>query len=209
VVSFDFSPVAVGIHREKDPGAEVFQASLESPLSLPSHSFDAVACLSVLFAISRDGVRLALREFRRVLKPGGTLVVTVMKPGQSKWAALWEHVSARYRAQPLVSFVREMGRTLVPLLRMLYYNFLMYALARQEGYHRFSCEELQEEVLSAGFEDLHCESTYGGRFHLLRARSPDAPRRPGVDDAQRRSDELRGDDYEPAGSPAHQLAADR
>ena len=172
VISLDFSPVAISIHLEKDPHASVLQLSLEELLPLPTSEFDGVACLSVLFAISREGVRLALREFRRVLKPGGKLVITLIKPRQSKLTALIKHIGERFQCQTLGGFLREMWRTLPPLFRMLYYNFLMYALAPQGGYHRFTYEELKTEVTTAGFVDIHYESTYSGRFHLLEAKAP-------------------------------------
>ncbi len=175
VVGMDFSPIALRRHVEKAPRARVVRGSLEAPLPFADGRFDRVACLSVLFALSRSGARLALREFRRVLKPGGALLVSVMKPRQSKAAAFAGHVRKRYRAQPLGGFVREMGRTLWPVLRVVYYNYLMYTLARRDGYRRFTHEELRSEVAAAGFVDLEYGTTFGGRFHVIRARRPGIP----------------------------------
>jgi hypothetical protein len=50
---------------------------------------------------------------------------------------------------------------------MLYYNIRMYALRRQQGYRRFTREELLEETRAAGFRDLRCRETYGGRFLMV------------------------------------------
>jgi ubiquinone/menaquinone biosynthesis C-methylase UbiE len=172
VTSMDFSGEAIRAHRAKDPGAEVIQASLEEPLPFGDAEFDGVACLSVLFAISRPGVKLALREFRRVLKPGGLLVVTAMRPGQSKIAALAKHFAARARLLSFFGFARELLATAGPLLGMLYYNIRMYALRRRGGYHRFSRQELLAEIGEAGFVDLGYDTTYGGRFHLVTALAP-------------------------------------
>ncbi len=172
VLSMDFSPVAQEIHREKDPAAELFNGSLEEPLAFPAEHFDRVACLSVLFSLSQPGVRLALREFRRVLRPGGRLLITVMKPGRSKLAALGSHYAARYRALPLGGFWREVNRTLPPLLKMLYYNYTMYLLAKRDNYRRFTHDTLSDEVGAAGFEDMQCGSTYGERFYLIEAAKP-------------------------------------
>jgi ubiquinone/menaquinone biosynthesis C-methylase UbiE len=175
VVGLDFSDVALGILREKLPAARTVRASLEAPLPFADGSFDRVVCASVLFAISEEGARRALGELRRVLKPGGRLVITVMKPGQSKIAMLGRHLMARRRAQPLAAFFGEMHRTLGPLLRVLYYNYRMYGLSRQGGYRRFTCQGLLSDLADAGFGESRYDSTYGNSFHLVEACAPAGP----------------------------------
>jgi ubiquinone/menaquinone biosynthesis C-methylase UbiE len=175
VTSMDFSPVALALHREKDPAAKVVEASLEKPLPFGAGEFDHLACLSVLFAISPEGTRSALREFRRVLKPGGTLAVTVMMPGHSKVKALIQHVRSRVHKLGMRGFLREARVALKPLLMMLYYNLRMYGLRRQGGYRRFTKTELLAEIRDAGFVGLRYRTTYGGRFHMVVAQAPLAP----------------------------------
>lgn len=46
-------------------------------LSYPDESFDLVYSISVIEHIPDDGDAVSLREFRRVLKPGGTLVIQI------------------------------------------------------------------------------------------------------------------------------------
>jgi len=172
VVSLDFSSAALSIHKEKDPSAMTIQASLEASLPFPDNIFDHVVCTSVIFAISRAGTKLALGEFRRVLKPGGGIVVTAMKPGRSKLAAMGCHLHARARALGALAFLRELGRTLAPLALFLYYNYRMYGLSRQDAYRRFTREELLAEISGAGFERLSYGLTYGQRFHTVWAKAP-------------------------------------
>lgn len=54
---------------------EVFRGSLLEPLPFGDATFDLAVCLDVLEHLSEDGA--ALRELRRVVKPGGRLVLTV------------------------------------------------------------------------------------------------------------------------------------
>lgn len=170
VTSIDFSHAAVALHREKDPYADVIQASLESPLPFERASFDVVTCTSVLFALSRKGAALALREFARVLRPSGRVLVTVMKPKQSKTAMLWTHLTRRWQALSLGAFLRELVATGAPLAKVVYYNYRMYGLARHDGYHRYSRNELMASVREAGFCAPEYRSTYGGHFHMVTAR---------------------------------------
>lgn len=172
VVGLDFSPTALQMHRRKDPEAMLLRASLESALPFRSGTFDRVACLSVLFAISERGSRLALREFRRVLRPGGRLIITSMKPRTSKLRILTGHLQARRASQSLFRFLRETGQTMGTMLRLLGYNYLMRRLSGQGGYRRLRVAELASGLEDAGFTRINYDSTYGGFFHLIEASVP-------------------------------------
>jgi ubiquinone/menaquinone biosynthesis C-methylase UbiE len=172
VVSLDFSPVAIRIHKQKDPEAVTVQASLEDPLPFDDASFDRIACLSVLFTISPQGARLALSEFRRILRPGGLLVLTAMMPGHSKLRGFCSHVAKRIRVAGRRNILGEFKASIFPVAKMLYYNIRMYALRRQHGYRRFTQSELIEETRRAGFADLRWRLTYGGRFLMVVGHAP-------------------------------------
>jgi len=173
VTSLDFSPVALRAHLRKFPGSEVIQSSLESPLPFPDRTFDRIACLSVLFCLSGEATSLALREFRRVLRPGGRLIVTAMRPGRSKLRAFAGHLVRRG------AFGARHGPRgpLRPMLAAMYYNVRMYLLSRQHGYRRFSRDDLLREIENAGLRSLSCQVTYGGYFHLVKSHVPSQPAR--------------------------------
>jgi ubiquinone/menaquinone biosynthesis C-methylase UbiE len=177
VTSLDSSPVGLAIHREKDRAATLVQASLESRLPFPDGVFDNVVCASVLFALSGPGRRCALQEFRRVLRPGGRLLVTTMRKGQSQF---------RFGCDLLRQSLRRRGarptpvgglRTLTTLATILYYNLRLHGLRRQQGYRRFSEQEITTEVRAAGFVRLRYERTFRGRFHMVQAAAPPSPSR--------------------------------
>ncbi|MHC5056615.1 MAG: class I SAM-dependent methyltransferase [Planctomycetota bacterium] len=177
VVSLDSSPVGLAIHREKDPSARLELASLESRLPFPDSMFDSVVCASVLFALSESGRRTALREFLRVLKPGGHLLVTVMRKKQSRLRFGCDLL--RHSFQRCGPGHRPTGglRPLIAFATILYYNLRLYGLKRSKGYRRFSEQEVLAEVSGAGFVRLRYDRTFGGRFHMVRARAqPHLPR---------------------------------
>ena len=73
-VGLDFSSKAVAIARHNVPGAEFHQGDAQS-LPFDEDSFDAVVCgYGVIHVPSPD---VALREMRRVLRPGGRLAISV------------------------------------------------------------------------------------------------------------------------------------
>jgi ubiquinone/menaquinone biosynthesis C-methylase UbiE len=79
VVGVDFAPGMLASAAEKarrrGVALELRQADLDLPLPFPDASFDGVMCSYVLQVIARP-VEL-LRELRRIMRPGASLVVEV------------------------------------------------------------------------------------------------------------------------------------
>lgn len=71
--------------REKFPGAEFVVASMVE-LPLPDASFDIIYSIAAFHHLPNDQLRLqALSEMKRVLKPGGKIIMTNWN-AQSNWA---------------------------------------------------------------------------------------------------------------------------
>lgn len=172
--SFDFSPEAVAMHKRKDPTAKIHLGSLEDPLPFPAGSFETVCCASVLFSLSKEGCCNALREFRRVLVPGGRLVVTVAGPTKRNSVLLYRHLANSLRTLGLVQGASHIVKTTPDLIRVLYYNRKLQALPDWKGYHRFTPDELGRFLREAGFCDADLRSTYGSSFILAVAHTPAA-----------------------------------
>ena len=82
VVGIDYSPFALAYCRHRGRG-ELAQASV-THLPFADGSFDVVVCADVIQHLPQDGSdRIALREFHRVLRPGGGLFLrTNVRPGR-------------------------------------------------------------------------------------------------------------------------------
>ncbi|MHC4916521.1 MAG: class I SAM-dependent methyltransferase [Planctomycetota bacterium] len=174
-VGLDFSPEALSIHRRKSAAAPLLRASLEEELPFCEGTFDRVVCASVLFSLSEDGVRTALREFARVLRPGGLLLATAMRPGQSKLAVFARHLRERAAGGSLLRLLGGGLATAGSLLRVYYHNCLMYGMRRRGRYRRFSRGHLVGAVRSAGFDRVEWTPTFGGTFQLVAGRKAQVP----------------------------------
>jgi len=107
-VGIDRAEVALRFCREKGLTAVVLGSALELPFA--TGSFDVCTMMDVLEHV--DDEQAPLAEARRILRPGGALVVSV-----PAFDALWsqhdvtlEH-RRRYRKPQLVSVVRQAGLT--------------------------------------------------------------------------------------------------
>jgi demethylmenaquinone methyltransferase/2-methoxy-6-polyprenyl-1,4-benzoquinol methylase len=75
-------------------GVELLKASaLDVPL--PASTFDAVTNGYMLDLLPRDDIPKALAEFRRLLKPGGRLVLSNMTKGERPWHRAWDALYER------------------------------------------------------------------------------------------------------------------
>lgn len=91
MVGVDLSPVLVEIARSLWPG-EFRCADLAEPLDFPAGSFDLVTASLVMHYLWDWASPLA--ELRRVLKPGGALVISVHHPCEDwRWFDLPDYFS--------------------------------------------------------------------------------------------------------------------
>lgn len=174
VVALDFAVSALNRCLEKDPTAHIVRASLEEPLPLESETFDAVCCASVLFALEKEGCRLAVREFLRLLKPGGSLVVTVAAPEKKSATLLKAHLQVVSKTSGRLRAAFRVLRDLPAMAKVLYYNRLLQRQPDWQGYHRFEVEELRELLEESGFERVEIGRTCGNAFFLATGRKPAA-----------------------------------
>lgn len=75
------------IQANRVHNAHVCLASITA-IPLPDHSVDKILCLSVLQYLDDQEVRRALREFVRVLSPGGVLILHVKNSASLYWLTL-------------------------------------------------------------------------------------------------------------------------
>jgi SAM-dependent methyltransferase len=146
VVGSDYSPGPLHQLAERHPDIPLLQLDLVRS-ELPSATFDGIVLLNVLEHIEDD--HGALRQVRRMLKPGGTFVVEVPAgPGlYDPFDRLVGHFR-RYRMPDLVEKIREAG---MEVTRSSHLGFFAYpafwALKKRNQRLAKSDEELQREAV--------------------------------------------------------------
>jgi SAM-dependent methyltransferase len=102
----DVNRVALGIARERLPEADI-QAVGAEELPFSNASFDCVTCIEVLEHIPTRLRARALAEMRRVLCPGGRLVLRVPHAGMFAWL---DAANFRFRMPWLYHTLLKKGR---------------------------------------------------------------------------------------------------
>lgn len=118
VWGLDSDPLALNFCQKRG-FKNLTKGDLSQKLPYSEKSVDAVLCLDVLEHLKND--RMPLKEFYRILKPGGVLVITV--PAYPQLMSRWDKVSGhrrRYLRQDLESLLCQAG---FRVEKISYFNF--------------------------------------------------------------------------------------
>lgn len=158
----DYSPEGIALHKEKDPTADVAQGDLTKALSFEDEVFDGVCSNNVIYTLPVDSRPAVFKEFYRIVKPGGFIIVSNLAEGFSSVAIYSAHIKKSLKEKGLISTVFEVVRFLGPTVKIFYYNILINR-EHNGGSYNFLTEESQSKLLKdAGFTVLGQERVYGG-----------------------------------------------
>lgn len=105
------------LSEKRITNAELLTASL-TDIPLPDWSVDRIICFSVLQYLNHEEVRRTLREFVRILNPGGTVILHVKNSSSLYWSALRAAkklktllggTSRTYNLRPYKWYMRELA----------------------------------------------------------------------------------------------------
>jgi SAM-dependent methyltransferase len=151
VTSIDASPLFVehvrGLlaQRGEDP-ERARLGDLRAALDFPARTFDAVVCGEVLEHLDDDAA--AVREFARVLRPGGVVVASVpANPWRYDWCDHWAGHRRRYTREGLADCFRGAGFAPVEVVS---YGFPLTGLYHRRVYMPMLRRRLLAGGVSAG-----------------------------------------------------------
>lgn len=172
VFAVDFSSVMLARAKKKaNKNSLFFLANLNAQIPFRDGSFDRVVCTNALYNL--ENPRNTLREFFRVLRPGGSLVLVTPKKNSKATLilkahrhiheddSLWE---AEKFSQWVILAFRAFGLSLDAL------KFILIAIFNRKLFRTmtvFEDEELKTLIKTCGFQEITIKPTYGGQCMLL------------------------------------------
>ena len=170
VTGIDFCQPALDRCRQKAPQAEFRFGDLTRPLEFRQDFFDKIACCCVLHVLNRADQEFAVRELSRIVKPGGTLVVTVFASGFNPLRVYFETLRLRRQSGSLLDTLAFGLRYSLDTARILYYVWRIQRKEKSGEYHFFSREDLTGMVERAGMRVELVERVFAGQCWTLVAR---------------------------------------
>ncbi len=150
VWGIDPSPYLLQHAARRFPEIRFLQSTAENT-PFPAQRFDGISVCFVLHELPPKHVRAALREFARILKPGG--VLAVCEPARSQWISsgldLWRQFGWR-------------GVYFRMLARRAHEPFV-------DAWHKL---DLQATFTAAGFDIVHNEERFPSRMLMAKRKAP-------------------------------------
>ncbi len=139
------------------------QADLNQELDFPDCTFDRVLCINVLYALKDPG--FTLREFSRVLKPGGKIVIANPKPGFKVGTIVQDHFKRIRNIWGIARQIWSVSKTLVLLPTMglapiILNVFIIQKKGEKKEYHFLPKEDLLTLFERNNFENVNVDHAY-------------------------------------------------
>src|SRR5205823_6637358 len=117
VLGVDLAPGMVEQARRLSPGIELRVGDMRA-LDVPDEAWGGIACFYAIIHIPRDEIVAALRELRRVLRPGGWLLITFhvgdeVRHVDELWGEPVDLDFRFFRTEEMAGYLRAAGFTLV------------------------------------------------------------------------------------------------
>jgi len=163
VTGVDFCEAGLDFCRAKVPDGDFRFGDLTQPLAFGDASFDGVVCCCVLHLLPRAAQQQALREFVRVVRPGGRVVITVFAKGFRALTVYFETIGERRRAAGVWSALMFGARYSVNTARILYYVRRIKNMEKSGSYDFLDEAQLRSLFETAGLQVERIERTFAGQ----------------------------------------------
>ena len=158
VVGLDSSEVGLEIFKKKLPACNAVLHDLKHPIPFPDSSFDYICSINTLFAIDSIHREKICREFYRLLKPEGKLIMTNLSKGYRPIRIYLAHIREEIKRFGFQKAIVNLARIIGPTIKMFYYNRKMRKESgSSSGFNFFASGEQESLLKNNGFSKVSKE----------------------------------------------------
>ncbi len=171
IFTIDISVVGTRRLLEKIPEAKTCVGSLCDTLPYADNFFDAIVSNNVIYTLPKKDRAAVAREFYRVLKPGGRIVVSNISPGFSPIKIYSHHIKKELVENGFQKAFCKILKFLHPTSRMFWYNARIKKENKGGDYAFLDKNEQFMFLDKGGFRDIvFIGKTYADQAVMHKAR---------------------------------------
>ncbi|MDD4333474.1 MAG: class I SAM-dependent methyltransferase [Patescibacteria group bacterium] len=173
VISLDNSQSAIKIHHSKDHNAEICFADITQRLPFNVEEFDKIMCVLTLHVINSEKRLSILKEFFRILKPGGMLVLANPYENFNPFRIYTEHIKKDIKKSGLLKVLKEIFILFMPTIKMFYYNIKIEIVSKNQKSNFLKFDEQYMLLKKSGFVNLSdTKATYADSVIINKGYKP-------------------------------------
>jgi ubiquinone/menaquinone biosynthesis C-methylase UbiE len=152
VVALDSSIEGLDMISLKDDSIRTVLHDITKVLPFPDNYFNKIVSNNVIYTIDQNQRPFVLKEFRRILKSNGKIVLSNVIKGWRPIDIYKNHLNRDYKKLGFLRLFYKIFKMIVPTAKMFYFN---YKIKKEEGTGNFlSIDEQKKLLKEAGFSDI-------------------------------------------------------
>jgi ubiquinone/menaquinone biosynthesis C-methylase UbiE len=170
VIYLDKSLECLNICKEKDRERIALLHDLTQTLPFKSECFDKIVSSNTIYLIANQFRETVFKEFFRVLKDGGTIVVSNPIIGFSPLKIYLDHIKKDTVKSGWKKTSKNIIKMIKPTVLMFYYNFQIKRISGKSKYNYFEIDEQKDLLTETGFTNISNKYVYSQQCILTNAK---------------------------------------
>ncbi len=166
VIGIDYAKEGIELHKKKDPQAKAILHDITKPFPFSDSYFTKVVSNNAIYALMLPQQKEAFSEMARVLKSGGTVVVSNVKEGWSAWEIYKKAIKGEIEQNGLLFAATKVIKIIIPTVKIFYYNLW---IAKESKYHFLKEGEQSNLLKETGLIPIKEIPVYAGQALLTKA----------------------------------------
>lgn len=159
VVALDSSIEGLEITKNKNDKIDIIVHDLSVPLPFEDEYFTKIVSNNVIYTLPPEKRVNVFREFYRILKPGGIIVVSNIRKGWKPINIYKSHIREDLKKIGMAKLVVKIFKMILPTLKMFYYNSKIKKEAKGGIYSFLDPGEQRKNLEEAGFVNISEDKT--------------------------------------------------